>query len=88
MKNTTVDVRPYTDFCILNSFILKTIHEKIEICREAAAVLTIKKYVLMVCSLCLSIKRCLKQINFRLPHTACLKGPNTLGVQQAAFRVT
>jgi hypothetical protein len=33
MKNTTVDVRPYTDFCILNSFILKMIHEKIEICK-------------------------------------------------------
>lgn len=42
----------------------------------------------MVCSLCLSIKRGLKQINFRLEHTACLKGPYTLDVQQAAFRVT
>lgn len=58
--------------------------------REAAEVLTIQKYIriLMVCSLCLSIKSGLKQINFRLPHTAWLKGPYTLDAQQAAFRVT
>jgi len=62
--------------------------EKSKFVREAAAVLTIQEYILMVCSLCLGMKRGLKQINFRLSHTACLKGPNTLGVQQAAFRVT
>jgi hypothetical protein len=87
MNNTANDVRPYIDFGILNCFILKMIHEKIEIFK-GVAVLTIYKYILMVCSLCFSVKRSLKQINFRLLHTACLKGPYTFDVQQAAFRVT
>lgn len=42
----------------------------------------------MACSLCLSEKGGLKQINFTFLHTAWLKGPYTLDAQQAAFRVT
>jgi hypothetical protein len=36
MKNTSVNVRPYTDFCILNCFILMMIYEKIEICKRGS----------------------------------------------------